>query len=204
MLKAIDSHNGEPLKGPNDLVLDAHGGVYFTDSGDFEQDWVTGRPAGAIYYLTPGGELLQVDSQLCFPNGIAISLDGNRLIVGEHRKNRLLQYAINPDGTLSDKQVFLELDRDCRLPESLGYELGPDGMCRDDQDNLWVAHYGGGKVLALSPEGTPLARVYLARGAKPTNTAFDADEKALYVTEGELGLLCRVDLCQPTVDWWGG
>ena len=54
------------------------------------------------------------------------------------------------------------------------------------------------KVVALSPEGRPLARIYL-KGAKPTNTAFDADEKALYVTEGELGLLYRVDLRQATV-----
>ena len=75
-------------------------------------------------------------------------------------------------------------------------------MCRDDRDNLWVAHYGGAKVVALSPERKPLARIYL-KGAKPTNTAFDADEKALYVTEGELGLIYRVDLRQATVGWSG-
>jgi sugar lactone lactonase YvrE len=28
-----DSFEGEPLKGPNDIVFDAHGGFWFTDHG---------------------------------------------------------------------------------------------------------------------------------------------------------------------------
>ena len=68
VLRVIDGYKGEHFKGPNDLVIDQAGGVYFTDSGDFDDDWVTGRAAGAIYYLAPTGALRQVDAGLCFPN----------------------------------------------------------------------------------------------------------------------------------------
>ncbi len=194
ILQTIDNHNGERFKGPNDLVIDAKGGIYFTDSGDIKDDWITGRPAGAVYYLTPEGKLLQVDSKLCYPNGIAISLDRKSLIVNEHRKNRVLKYTLNPNGTLSNRKIFFEMDSECLLDESLRYQLGPDGMCLDSQGNFWVAHYGGGKVVAMSPEGKLLGKFHLPRGRQPTNLAFDVDKKALYITEGELGLLYRVYL----------
>lgn len=192
ILQTTDNYKGDRFKGPNDLVIDAEGGIYFTDSGNSKDDWTTGRPAGAIYYLTSEGKLLQVDSKLCYPNGIALSLDGKSLVVNEHRKNRILKYSLNPNGTLSNRKVFFEMDSKCLLDESLRYELGPDGMCLDSQGNFWVAHYGGGKVVVLSPEGKLLGKVYLPQGRRPTNTAFDRDKKALYVTEGELGLLYRI------------
>jgi gluconolactonase len=192
ILQTIDNHNGERFKGPNDLVIDSRGGIYFTDSGNSKDDWITGRPAGAVYHLTPEGKLLQADSKLCFPNGIAISLDGKSLIVSEHRKNRVLTYSIKRDGILTGRKVLFRLDNECLLDESLRYQLGPDGMCLDNHGNFWVAHYGGGKVVALSPEGKLLGKVYLPRGRQPTNLAFHVDKNALYITEGELGLLYRV------------
>ena len=196
VLRLIDGYQGEPFKGPNQLIIDARGGVYFTDSGHFEDDWTTGRPAGSIYYLSPAGDLIQVDAGLCFSNGIALSPDGTRLLVNEHRKNRVLQYDINPDGMLSGRRVLAELDDNCLLPADHAYELGPDGMCRDEAGLLWVAHYGGGKVIALSLEGAVLGRIHLARGRKPTNVALDERARALYVTESETGVLYRIDLTQ--------
>lgn len=48
--------------------------------------------------------------------------------------------------------------------------------------------------MGVSPEGELLGKIHLARGRKPTNTAFDAGSRALYVTEGELGLVYRISL----------
>jgi len=48
--------------------------------------------------------------------------------------------------------------------------------------------------VGVSPEGELLGKIHLARGYKPTNTAFDASSRALYVTEGELGLVYRISL----------
>lgn len=90
-LLVVQDYQGTPFRGPCDLVGEAGGGVYFTDSGDFEDDWRTGRPAGVVYYCSPDGELVEIDRGLCFPNGIALSPDERRLYVNEHRQNRTLE-----------------------------------------------------------------------------------------------------------------
>ena len=79
-LLVVQDYQGAPFRGPCDLVGETGGGVYFTDSGDFEDDWRTGRPAGAVYYCSPAGELVEIDRGLCFPNGIALSPDEKRLV----------------------------------------------------------------------------------------------------------------------------
>ncbi len=189
VLATYDNYNGAEFRGPNDVAVDARGGVYFTDSGNFEDDWATGRPAGALYYITPEGRLTLVDSRLCYSNGLSLSLDGKRLYVNEHRKNRVLAYGVRPDGSLSKREVFFRLDNNCLAEDQYAYELGPDGMCRDSHGNLWVAHYRGGKVVVISPEGKMLRQVYLPEGFNPTNTSLSPDEKTLYVSEGELGYI---------------
>ena len=62
---------GRPLNGANDLVFDARGGLYFTNSGGSSRQ----RPVGAVYRATPDGALRQVDGALAYPNGIALSPD---------------------------------------------------------------------------------------------------------------------------------
>lgn len=192
ILKTIDNYKGKPFKGPNDLVMDSKGGIYFTDSGDFEEDWTTGRPAGDVYYITPGGNVVQLDSNLCYSNGLGITPDGKNLLVNEHRANRIWKYSINPDGTLSNRRQFFILGDDCVLPEELCYEVGPDGMSQDSKGNVYVAHYGAGEVVVISPDGRQIRRIHLPIGSNPDNTTFGADEKTLYVTEGEVGLLYRI------------
>jgi gluconolactonase len=195
ILQTFDNYEGAPFRGPNDLVIDAAGGVYFTDSGNFEEDWTEGRAVGAVYYITPEGELQQVDSELVYPNGIFLSLDGSTLYVDEHRQNRILSYGVNGDGTWSGPEVFFEPD-DTYVgsdPE-YSYELGPDGMWRDSQGNLWVAHYGGGKVMVISPAGELLRQIILPGGVYPTNTTLSPDEKTLYVTESGAGSLYQIPL----------
>jgi gluconolactonase len=193
-LLVVESFQQEPFRGPNQLVVDQVGGVYFTDSGNFEDDWRLGRPAASVYYLMPTGEVQRLASGLCFANGIGLSPDGRRLIVNEHRKNRVVSFSVLPDGSLSPAQVLAELDDHCLLDPSLSYELGPDSLTIDEGGRLWVAHYGGGKVLLLSLEGEIQGQISLPRGRKPTNVAFDEDARALYVTEAEEGLLYRIQM----------
>jgi gluconolactonase len=196
ILREIDSFGGIPFKGPNDLTLDSGGGVYFTDGGDFEDDWRTGRPAGKVYYLNPSGELTLADTEICFPNGIACSKDRKTLFVNEHRNNRTLKYDIQQNGTLSGKTIFYVLDTESLLDPDTTFELGPDGMCLDRGGCLWIAHYGGGKLVHIGPDGSLLGAIHLPQGVKPTNAVLHPDESALYVTEAELGLLYRIDLRQ--------
>lgn len=195
-LQVIDSYRGYPFKGPNDLTLDNQGGVYFTDGGDYADDWETGRPAGAVYYLNPEGQLSQVDANVCFPNGIALSPDVTSLYVNEHRQNRTLIYPLARPGVTIGRSVFHDLDHACLLEPSAAFELGPDGLCVDPAGRLWIAHYGGGKLVQVSPEGKLLRTLYLPQGKKPTNVCYVPSKNLLFATEAELGLLYSVDLNQ--------
>lgn len=194
VLSIIDNFEGKRFNGPNDVVVTSNGGIYFTDSGDFEDDWRTGRPIGSVYYRDPKGILTRQDKDLCFSNGMALSPTENNLFVNEHRKNRTVRYSILPDGRLANKEIFFKADNECLLDTEFAYELGPDGMGFDNTGCLWVAHYGGGKILQISPEGQLVQKIFLPAGRKPTNVRYHPGKKALFVTEAELGLLFKIDI----------
>ncbi|MEQ1615234.1 MAG: SMP-30/gluconolactonase/LRE family protein, partial [Hyphomicrobiaceae bacterium] len=48
--------DGHPLKGPNDLVFDAHGGFYFTDLGKVRHREID---RGGVYYAKADGSLIK-------------------------------------------------------------------------------------------------------------------------------------------------
>jgi gluconolactonase len=193
-LLEISNYQGQPFRGVCDLAVDRRGGVYFTDSGDFAEDWRSGRPNGAVYYLSASGELLCVDRDLCFPNGIAVALDGEKLYVNEHRLNRIVQYDLLAEGRFGLRRIFFTCSNDSLLEPESAFELGPDGACIDGDGNVWVAHYGSGKLIQVHPDGRLLRSVPLPRGRMPTNLAYRPAERLLYVTEAEFGLLYQIEV----------
>ena len=87
-----------PLKGPNDLVFDAHGGIYFTDLGKR-------RPRemdiGAVYYAkADGSSITEVAYPMVTPNGIGLSPDGGTLYVAETEAARLWAFPIEAPGVV--------------------------------------------------------------------------------------------------------
>ena len=70
---------GIALMAPNDLIVDARGGIYFTDPGPFPP--VPGRTA-YVYYLPPGTKsAIVLDKENPLPNGLVLTNDGKTLIV---------------------------------------------------------------------------------------------------------------------------
>jgi gluconolactonase len=194
VLRLYDHNAGRPFKGPSDLTLDADGSVYFTDGGNFTDDWETGRPAGAVFRVDPSGALSEVDRAICYANGIGLSPDGRALYVNEHRRNRTLRYTRSSGGPFANREVWTTYDGECLLPPEQAFELGPDGMGVDADGQVWVAHYGGGKVLGLNSLGEVLSTVRLPRGRKPSNVKPHPRDNSLLVAEAELGLVYRVVL----------
>lgn len=192
-ISSIDGYQGQRFRGACDLVMDPGGGLYFTDSGDFEEDWRSGRPLGSVYALGAAGALTRLAGNLCFPNGIALSPDRQTLYVAEHRQNRVRRYALGA-GSVGEGDVFFRLDDACLLEPEAAFELGPDGMCVDAAGKLWVAHYGGGKLLCFDTQGNLVRTVRLAQGRRPTNVVYRADARCLYITEAEWGRLYRLRL----------
>src|SRR2546423_1089692 len=86
------------LRGPNDIVFDAHGGFYFTDLGKVrarERDW------GGVYYArADGSKIVEVTHPMLTPNGIALSPDGRVLYVAETETARLWAFDLVEPGVI--------------------------------------------------------------------------------------------------------
>jgi gluconolactonase len=177
-LLVVNEYQGHPLNGANDLVFDAEGAVYFSDPWGSSAD----NAIGAFYRYFPDGRLEQIDTGLAFPNGVALSADGSYVFLAETFRNRILKYPINGDGTVGPREIFANTEE----------PSGPDGMAFDANGDLFVAHWGAGRVDVFDQEGKQVEEIRVP-GIKPTNVAFGGSEnKDLIITEVETGSLYRV------------
>ena len=132
---------------PNDLVVDAKGGIYVTDSQYPAEDLMQDSPA--VYYIKPGGEVIRVIGDVEFPNGVALSPDGSTMYVCDTNQPNLLAYDVNADGTLANRRTFVRLqitDANAEIGKS-----GADGICVDSAGNIYVATHPGHRHSGLHP-----------------------------------------------------
>ena len=129
----LKDFNGQRFNGPNDLWIDAKGGIYFTDPY-FQRDyWQRKGPDPAIkgerlYYLPKGKkDPIVVDKNLKKPNGITGTREGY-LFVSDMGAGKIFKYELNADGTLKNRRVFAE-------------DVA-DGMTLDNKGNLYLAGKG--------------------------------------------------------------
>ncbi|MCP4717767.1 MAG: SMP-30/gluconolactonase/LRE family protein, partial [Deltaproteobacteria bacterium] len=98
----IDEYDSLPFNEPNDLWLAPDDGVYFTDPVYFATE--VPQSGEHVYYLLPDrSSTIRVIDDMTRPNGIVGSADGNTLYVTDHGAGETYSYAVNSDGTLSDK-----------------------------------------------------------------------------------------------------
>ena len=178
--KASEKCGEKALRGPNDLTLDVKNkGFYFTDPGGSDDK----KLIGTVHYVDDKGVTHLCAEGLAFPNGIVLTPDGKRLLVGESKKNRILEYPIEKPGKLGPMKVF------CDLPSKTGEQIDnqPDGICLDSEGNLYVAHYGMKQVQVLSPAGKVVRR-YPGGNMTTSNVAFGGPNMdTLYITGGIKG-----------------
>ncbi len=160
------------LNSPNDLTLDAAGGIYFTDPryGRQRDRELTFE---GVYYRSTDGKLKRLCKGIEKPNGILLSNDGKTLYVAASKAKRIMAYPVESPGTLGEGKQFAPLDL-----ESRG---GPDGMTTDDQGHVYCA--GQGHVWRWDATGKLVEKVKMPES--PANCLFVKDEKlelSLYVT----------------------
>lgn len=156
-LRIIDrDSDGRPFADPNASVNDAAGGVYFSSSGVF----APGAPSqGAVLHLDAAGNLRRLAEGIHYANGVALSADGSVLFVSEHLSRRILAFDVEPGGTLANRRVFLNLDDVVGSDPLRTWEVGPDGLSVDRAGNLYMAEYGGGRVIIVDKAAKLVATV---------------------------------------------
>ena len=167
--------DGRPFLSPNDLILDAKGGIYITDPGP--RPVVSGRPT-YVYYLPLGAKQpIVIDGQIARPNGLTLTRDGKTLIVDDTIGPVVYAYDVQGDGSVKNKRTFAQL-RD--IPE--GKESGADGMALDREDRVYITTVTG--VQVFDAAGQYLGTIKVPR--QPANVGFAGpDKRVLYITARE-------------------
>lgn len=193
----VDRFEGRRLNSPNDLVLDAAGGVWFTDPryGDDHADRELDHDS--VYRIAPPASgsgpwgIRRLTFDTTRPNGLLLSWDESTLYVAQSdyapgSVRQLRAYPVGPDGALGPSAVL----------HDFGEARGIDGMCWDADGRIvatcgWEVSGPGARIAVFAQDGAVLEEHPLPAG-RPTNCAFGgADLGTLYVTTID-GRLYRV------------
>lgn len=172
----VHTFEGARLNGPNDLWVDRNNGIYFTDPYYQRDYWNRSRPdlkGQCTYYLAPRAKTpVVVDSSMTQPNGIVGTPDGKYLYVSDLGSGKTYVFTIGPDGSLSEKRLFVP--------------MGSDGMTLDERGDVYLTGHG---VTVFAPDGKQIAHIpipeawtgNLCFGGKDKRTLFITASKGIYV-----------------------
>ncbi|TNF89877.1 MAG: SMP-30/gluconolactonase/LRE family protein [Gammaproteobacteria bacterium] len=176
---------GQPLRGPNDLVFDSSGGFWFTDHGKTrprEKD-----RTGVFYAKADGSHISEVIFPMEGPNGIGLSPDESELYVAETHTGRLWAYELDAPGTLRSKRRDRP-DGGRLIQGRSGYYLF-DSLAVQADGRVCVATIVDGGITILDPKGGAPEHVPMP-DLLTTNICFGGDElKTAYITLSSTGQL---------------
>ncbi len=141
--------DGRPLRAPNDLVFDAHGGFWFTDHGIRDGAARTSDLTSIYYAKADGSSITEVVHPVEGPNGIGLSPDGSVLYWAETHSGRVFQRRVSSPGEL---EPAAPIDPSVVLAGLPGYQL-LDSLAVDGDGNVCVATLVNGGVTVISPTG---------------------------------------------------
>jgi len=145
-LKRLSSPRGEPLRNRfNDGKCDPRGRfVAGTMDRNEKED------SGALYSLSPDGQVKKLLRRVRISNGLAWAPDGRTMYFIDTPSRQVLAFDYDLDtGQIMNTRAVIHFDK------SFGW---PDGMTSDTDGNLWIAMWGGARVSQWKPDGTLLAQ----------------------------------------------
>jgi len=157
------------LRGPNDLVFDKHGGLWFSDLGKRR---AREMDVGGMYYLKPGmSEIVEIVHGVLPANGIGLSPDEN---------------------TLKPRDPIYRGERGQPICGLGGYQMF-DSLAVEANGNVCVATLVSGCISVIAPDGTLVEQVPTGDRVT-TNIAFGGPElKTAYITLSGKGELIAMD-----------
>ena len=171
LVAAVD---GVPFNNPNDLTVDAAGGVYFTDP-DYGNRPGPKPPFEGVYYRAADGTLTCLADDYVRPNGIALHPDGSLLYVHDNGTDRIEAWDVTGPGQVSNRRLFADVS-----DLGNGERTGLDGLCVDDTGHVYSALFRNQSVVVHRADGKRLQIV--PTGPQTTNCVIGPEGDDLYVT----------------------
>ncbi|MEK6311997.1 MAG: SMP-30/gluconolactonase/LRE family protein [Curtobacterium sp.] len=119
-------------------------------------------PAGALYAVEPDGSVRTLRGGFGVANGFEWTADGSEMFVTDTSTSTIYRAPYGPDGELGELVPFIS-------------GAAHDGLARDDEDCLWTAVYGPGRVERWGPDGSHLETVEVP-APNVTSVAFGGDD----------------------------
>lgn len=188
----------------NDAKCDSHGQLW---AGSTAMDFRAGE--GRLHVLLPDWSTRVVLDGLTLPNGLGWSPDGRTFYLIDTIAGELCAFDTNPDDAVLAHRRLLYA-----FPADLGL---PDGLTVDSAGCIWVALWGGSRVVRISPDGDLLTGIEMPV-RQPSSCTFGGKAlDTLYVTSAREGLdltardldgsvfaLTGLDMTGPAPEVFGG
>ena len=180
----------------NDCKADPKGRLYFGSSNG-EDGY---EPGGNLYLLNEDKSFTVLEANTLISNGMAWNKACDKFYFSDSLRHALFvfDYDVNT-GIISNKKVLCEIT-----------DGASDGLCIDDEDNIWVAIWGGSRIEQRSGITGELMSVIDVDAKNVTSCCFGGDDnKTLYITTsgndqtGEHDgciFTCKVDISGPQPD----
>ena len=191
-IKTLYTHCRERrLNGPNDLVFDREGGMWFTDHGT---SLATHRTHGGLFYAKPDGTSITcVRDHLISPNGVGLSPDEKVVYMADTHTGRLWAFDLEGPGKAPVPELAAIPGRViATLP---GYQL-LDSLAVEAGGKVCVATIINGGITAFDPDGT--VEHFAVPDLIVTNICFGgADMRDAWITSSGTGKLYKTRWPRP-------
>lgn len=190
--RLYDQFEGRPLRGPNDLVVDEVGGIWFTDHGKGRLQSVD---RGSLYYIPPDrGPLRRVAFPLLGPNGVGLSPDRRTVYVAETHTGRLWAWDLVGPGEVNPAAGSLAVRHGGRCVAATPFSF--DSLAVEEDGRVVVGAIGDG-IVCVTPDGEQID-IHPIPGDVTTNIAFGGeDTRTAVITLSRSGRVVRCPWPRP-------
>jgi gluconolactonase len=192
--RLYEASDKAPLKGPNDIVFDRHGGFWFTDLGKTRAREID---RGCVCYARADGSMIrEVVFPMLTPNGIGLSPDEDRLYVAETQTGRVWSFDVVGPGEIDPRPWPGSPNGGSLLAGLEGYQ-GFDSLAVDGEGNVCVATLYNGGITVIAPDGGSHEHIPMP-DHMTTNICFGGpDLRTAYVTLSSVGKLVALEWPRP-------
>lgn len=182
--------DGNPLKGPNDIVFDKQGGFWFTDLG---KTYGRQKDQGALFYAKIDGSFIkEVVFPIESPNGVGLSPNEDVVYVADTIPGRVWGYPISEPGVIKGPKSFGIHSGEHFIHGSSELVLF-DSLAVDSEGWINVATLFKAGITRISPDKSKY-EFFETDDMLTTNICFGGDDlKTAFITLSSTGRLVKTD-----------